>query len=101
MTCLNRGCRCIQAIGRERLEFTAEMGANTLLTSKKTWPSSSTRFSPSGTILLVLAWEVSNTMDDSFCVSALERALRLQVRNPLCSTATQGHSLRVKPLPVC
>lgn len=25
----------------------------------------------------VLSWEVSNTMDDSFCVSALERAIRL------------------------
>jgi len=26
----------------------------------------------------VLAWEVSNTMDDSFCVSTLQQALRLQ-----------------------
>lgn len=25
----------------------------------------------------VLSWEVSNTLDDSFCVSALERAIRL------------------------
>lgn len=25
----------------------------------------------------VLSWEISNTMDDSFCVSALERAIRL------------------------
>lgn len=25
----------------------------------------------------VLSWEVSNTMDDSFCISALERAIRL------------------------
>ena len=26
-----------------------------------------------------LSWEISNTMDDSFCVSALERAIRLYV----------------------
>ena len=25
----------------------------------------------------VLAWEVSNTLDTSFCISALERALRI------------------------
>lgn len=37
----------------------------------------------------VLAWEVSNTMDDSFCVSALERALRLHPK-PAIFNSDQG-----------
>lgn len=37
----------------------------------------------------VLAWEVANTMDDSFCVSALERALRLHPK-PAIFNSDQG-----------
>lgn len=34
----------------------------------------------------VLSWEVSNTMDDSFCVSALERAIRLYGKPDIFNT---------------
>jgi putative transposase len=34
----------------------------------------------------VLSWEVSNTMDDSFCISALERAIRLYGRPDIFNT---------------
>ena len=34
----------------------------------------------------VLSWEISNTMDDSFCVSALERAIRLHGRPQIFNT---------------
>ena len=34
----------------------------------------------------VLSWEVSTTMDDSFCVSALERALRLYGKPEIFNT---------------
>ena len=34
----------------------------------------------------VLSWEVSNTMDDSFCISALERAIRLHGQPDIFNT---------------
>lgn len=34
----------------------------------------------------VLSWEISNTMDDSFCISALERAIRLYGRPEIFNT---------------
>lgn len=34
----------------------------------------------------VLSWEISNTMDDSFCVSALEQAIRLHGRPEIFNT---------------
>lgn len=44
----------------------------------------------------VLSWEVSVTMDDPFCVSALESALRLHGR-PETFNTDQGHRLPARP----
>ena len=45
----------------------------------------------------VLAWKLSNTMDTSFCVAALEEALGKDDRR--YSTPTRGVSSPVRPLP--
>jgi len=45
----------------------------------------------------VLSWEISASMDDSFCVSALERALRLYPKPDIFNT-DQGCSSRARPL---
>lgn len=48
----------------------------------------------------VLSWEVSVTMDDAFCVSALESALRRHWRPEIFNT-DQGHRLPARPTRRC
>ena len=44
----------------------------------------------------VLSWEVSVTSDDGFCVSALERALRLHGKPEIFNTDRGSHSTTAK-----
>ena len=47
----------------------------------------------------VLSWEVSTTMDDSFCVSALERALRLYGKPEIFNTDQCAQSTSAAVIP--